>query len=128
MKADRIVPTLGSGDPRLSAAGNAKVGLLYVGILLAMILSFFGAYRLFPAPYSGQITGGALIFTGLATTAGTLGLDHGFDDDHIAAIGRTTRKLVNDGKRPLTLGSWFAGKTGRHHLHPSASHPPKRPE
>ncbi len=28
--------------------------------------------------------------------------------DHIAAIDNTTRKLLNDGKRPLTVGTWFS--------------------
>ncbi len=33
---------------------------------------------------------------------------HAFDADHIAAIGNTTRKLVSDNKRPLTVGFWFS--------------------
>lgn len=108
MNARRTIPTSGPGDLRLSAAEKAKVSLLYLGILFATIVSFFGAYRFLPAHYSGQITGGALIFTGLAITAYILGIRHGFDVDHIAAIDNTTRKLLNDGKRPLTVGSWFS--------------------
>ena len=49
-----------------------------------------------------------LIFTGLAITAYVLGLRHGFDVDHIAAIDNTTRKLLNDWQRPLTVGTWFS--------------------
>ncbi len=37
-------------------------------------------------------------------TAWTLGLRHAFDADHIAAIDNTTRKLMNDGKRPFSVG------------------------
>ncbi len=33
---------------------------------------------------------------------------HAFDADHIAAIDNTTRKLVNDGKRPLSVGFFFS--------------------
>jgi len=33
---------------------------------------------------------------------------HAFDADHIAAIDNTTRKLVNDGKRPLSVGFLFS--------------------
>jgi len=33
---------------------------------------------------------------------------HAFDADHIAAIDNTTRKLVNEGKRPLSVGFWFS--------------------
>jgi high-affinity nickel-transport protein len=38
----------------------------------------------------------------------TLGMRHAFDADHIAAIDNTTRKLVNDGKRPLSVGFFFS--------------------
>ena len=33
---------------------------------------------------------------------------HAFDADHIAAIDNTTRKLMGDGKRPLSVGFWFS--------------------
>jgi high-affinity nickel-transport protein len=33
---------------------------------------------------------------------------HAFDADHIAAIDNTTRKLMADGKRPVTVGFWFS--------------------
>ena len=38
---------------------------------------------------------------GTGALAYTLGMRHAFDADHIAAIDNTTRKLVNEGKRPL---------------------------
>jgi len=89
----------GPGSLALTAGEKLEIALLFAAILTATILAFFGAYRFLPAHYSGQITGGALIFTGLAITAYVLGLRHGFDVDHIAAIDNTTRKLLNDGKR-----------------------------
>ena len=45
---------------------------------------------------------------GVGITAYTLGLRHAFDADHIAAIDNTTRKLVSDGKRPLSVGFFFS--------------------
>jgi nickel/cobalt transporter (NiCoT) family protein len=33
---------------------------------------------------------------------------HAFDADHIAAIDNTTRKLMADGKRPVSVGFWFS--------------------
>jgi high-affinity nickel-transport protein len=45
---------------------------------------------------------------GLATLAYTFGLRHAFDADHIAAIDNTTRKLLQDGKRPLATGFFFS--------------------
>jgi high-affinity nickel-transport protein len=38
----------------------------------------------------------------------TLGMRHAFDADHIAAIDNTTRKLVSEGKRPLSVGFFFS--------------------
>jgi nickel/cobalt transporter (NiCoT) family protein len=45
---------------------------------------------------------------GVAVTAYTLGLRHAFDADHISAIDNTTRKLMSEGKRPLSVGFWFS--------------------
>ncbi|MGW1672469.1 HoxN/HupN/NixA family nickel/cobalt transporter [Streptomyces sp. NPDC002324] len=45
---------------------------------------------------------------GIGVTAYTLGMRHAFDADHIAAIDNTTRKLMNDGQRPLSVGFWFS--------------------
>ncbi len=45
---------------------------------------------------------------GVAFTAWTLGTRHAFDADHISAIDNTTRKLLNDGKRPLGTGFFFS--------------------
>jgi high-affinity nickel-transport protein len=43
-----------------------------------------------------------------ASLAYTLGLRHAVDPDHIAAIDNVTRKLMQDGKRPLGVGFFFA--------------------
>jgi nickel/cobalt transporter (NiCoT) family protein len=45
---------------------------------------------------------------GTGALAYTLGMRHAFDADHIAAIDNTTRKLVNEGKRPLSVGFFFS--------------------
>ncbi len=45
---------------------------------------------------------------GLGTLAYTFGLRHAFDADHIAAIDNTTRKLLQDGQRPLGVGFFFS--------------------
>jgi high-affinity nickel-transport protein len=41
-------------------------------------------------------------------TAYTLGLRHAFDADHIGAIDNTTRKLMSEGQRPLSVGFFFS--------------------
>ncbi|MFG2454490.1 HoxN/HupN/NixA family nickel/cobalt transporter [Streptomyces sp. NPDC048512] len=45
---------------------------------------------------------------GIGITAYTLRMRHAFDADHIAAIDNTTRKLMNEGQRPLSVGFWFS--------------------
>ena len=51
---------------------------------------------------------------GVGVLAYTFGLRHAFDDDHIAAVDSTTRKLLADravagaGRRPLSVGFWFS--------------------
>ena len=51
-----------------------------------------------PAPFT----------VGVGITAYTLGLRHAFDADHIGAIDNTTRKLMTDGQRPLSVGFFFS--------------------
>jgi nickel/cobalt transporter (NiCoT) family protein len=48
------------------------------------------------------------IFWALGILAYTLGLRHGVDADHICAIDNTTRKLLQQDKRPTTVGTWFS--------------------
>ncbi|GAB2920633.1 HoxN/HupN/NixA family nickel/cobalt transporter [Rhodococcus aerolatus] len=52
--------------------------------------------------------GSQLFGVGLGVTAYVLGARHAFDADHIAAIDNTTRKLLADGRRPVSVGLWFA--------------------
>ncbi|MGZ4612730.1 MAG: Nickel transporter NicT, partial [Kineosporiaceae bacterium] len=51
---------------------------------------------------------GEVFGIGLGVTAYTLGMRHAFDADHIAAIDNTTRKLMADGRRPVSVGFWFS--------------------
>jgi nickel/cobalt transporter (NiCoT) family protein len=75
------------------------VGLHVVGffLLLAVVV---------PHHYSLGSTGGFGL--GVGITAYTLGVRHAFDADHIAAIDNTTRKLMSEGQRPLSVGFFFS--------------------
>ncbi|MBU9619108.1 HoxN/HupN/NixA family nickel/cobalt transporter [Burkholderia multivorans] len=48
------------------------------------------------------------LLLGTAAIAYGLGLRHAVDADHIAAIDVATRKLMHDGRRPLTVGLAFS--------------------
>ena len=76
--------------------------LMFVTIV-GLHLIGFAVFILFvvPSHYKG-------LGIGVAGLAYTLGLRHAFDADHISAIDNTTRKLMNEGKRPLSIGFWFS--------------------
>ncbi len=48
------------------------------------------------------------VLLGTAFLAYTFGLRHAVDADHIAAIDSVTRKLMQEGKRPLAVGFFFS--------------------
>jgi nickel/cobalt transporter (NiCoT) family protein len=48
------------------------------------------------------------LLLGTALLAYTFGLRHAVDADHIAAIDNVTRKLMEDGKRPVSVGFFFS--------------------
>lgn len=60
------------------------------------------------APSHPQRGASGALTIGVGLTAYTLGMRHAFDADHISAIDNTTRKLMADGKRPLSVGFWFS--------------------
>ncbi len=48
------------------------------------------------------------VMLGLVLLAFGLGLRHAVDADHIAAIDNTTRKLMQDGQKPVAVGFFFS--------------------
>ena len=48
------------------------------------------------------------VLIGTAVLAYSLGLRHAIDADHIATIDNVTRKLMQEGKRPVAVGFFFA--------------------
>src|ERR1700683_5004438 len=48
------------------------------------------------------------VLVGTAFLAYAFGLRHAVDADHIAAIDNVTRKLMQDGKRPVGVGFFFS--------------------
>jgi high-affinity nickel-transport protein len=55
-----------------------------------------------------ELGNGQMFGIGVGITAYTLGMRHAFDVDHIGAIDNTTRKLMSEGQRPLSVGFFFA--------------------
>jgi high-affinity nickel-transport protein len=78
------------------------------GFVALLHLVGWGVLGLIVAPRHYQVTTTTVFGIGLGVTAYALGMRHAFDADHIAAIDNTTRKLMADGKRPLSVGFWFS--------------------
>jgi nickel/cobalt transporter (NiCoT) family protein len=78
---------------------RARLVRLYV-FLAAFNLASWGAVLLASASYP--------ILLPTAVVAYTFGLRHAVDADHIAAIDNTTRKLMQDGQRPVAVGLFFS--------------------
>ncbi|WP_345700293.1 HoxN/HupN/NixA family nickel/cobalt transporter [Kitasatospora terrestris] len=78
-----------------------------MAVIVLMHVAAFGTLFLLVVPEKYEV--GTQVFgVGLGITAYTLGMRHAFDADHIAVIDNTTRKLMADGKRPVSVGFWFA--------------------
>jgi high-affinity nickel-transport protein len=82
----------------MSAMSAVVVVLHLAGWITLLAIVVPGHYSL------GTQTFGA----GIGITAYALGARHAFDADHISAIDNTTRKLMADGKRPLSVGFFFS--------------------
>ncbi len=82
-----------------SADQRAKVGALYVLLLAANALVW--TWALIALADRPTLIGTALL-------AYVLGLRHAIDADHIAAIDNVVRKLMQEGKRPFSVGLFFS--------------------
>ncbi len=78
------------------------------GFILLLHIVGWGTLIGIVAPQGLSVGNGAVFGIGLGITAYTLGMRHAFDADHIAAIDNTTRKLLTDGQKPVSVGFWFS--------------------
>jgi high-affinity nickel-transport protein len=83
----------------LSGAAGRRIALLYVVLIVANAGAWIWALLAFRH---------APVLLGTALLAYTLGLRHAVDADHIAAIDNVTRKLMQDGQRPVGVGFFFS--------------------
>jgi high-affinity nickel-transport protein len=83
----------GAGNLRLKIAG------LYLLLIAANLAAW--AWALIAFQHRPVLLGTALL-------AYSFGLRHAVDADHIAAIDNVTRKLMQEGKRPVAVGFFFS--------------------
>ncbi|HSX67188.1 HoxN/HupN/NixA family nickel/cobalt transporter [Nocardioides sp.] len=96
------------GARRPTLGREQKLSLMRtLGFVLLLHLIGWGLLIGVVAPRHYAV-GDGFLGVGLGLTAYTLGMRHAFDADHIAAIDSTTRKLMADGQRPVSVGFWFS--------------------
>ena len=78
---------------------TAPSDLLFAVLVVANLLAWIWAFV--------ALRENAVLF-GSALLAYTFGLRHAVDADHIAAIDNSTRKLMQEGKRPVAVGLFFS--------------------
>ncbi|CAG9245612.1 High-affinity nickel transport protein [Paraburkholderia unamae] len=81
------------------SATRAKIGIVLSMLLACNLAAWCWAIAMF---------GSRPALLGACMLAYTFGLRHAVDADHIAAIDNVTRKLMHDGKRPVTIGLMFS--------------------
>src|SRR5580700_8760530 len=82
--------------------------LMMIGVVVGLHVFGFVTLIALVAPHRYRLGTAGAFTIGIGVTAYTLGLRHAFDADHISAIDNTTRKLMAEGKRPLSVGFWFS--------------------
>jgi high-affinity nickel-transport protein len=90
----------------LSRAEWRRVGGMFAFIGFLHLLGW-GLLVLASGHHYGLGDGKAL-GVGTGVLAYTLGMRHAFDADHIAAIDNTTRKMMAENRRPMSVGFFFS--------------------
>jgi high-affinity nickel-transport protein len=86
---------IGNQSPEL----RRKIVGIYALLLVINVLVWIWAFA---------VLGSRSVLLGTAVLAYGFGLRHAVDADHIAAIDNVTRKLMQEGKRPVGVGFFFA--------------------
>jgi high-affinity nickel-transport protein len=103
-----VTPTTIDAPARRPLSSEEKHSLARtLGFVVFLHLLGWGLLIGVVAPHDYAV-GNTVLGVGLGLTAYTLGMRHAFDADHIAAIDSTTRKLMADGQRPMSVGFWFS--------------------
>ncbi|WP_142030524.1 HoxN/HupN/NixA family nickel/cobalt transporter [Arthrobacter sp. SLBN-112] len=77
-------------------------------VVLLLHLVGWGVLVLGVVPQNLTLGSNGAFGLGIGLGAYLLGMRHAFDVDHIAAIDCTTRKLMGEGLRPVSVGFWFS--------------------
>jgi high-affinity nickel-transport protein len=94
-----VVTLLGQFADHRSVDLRRRIAGVYTLLVLANVVVWVWAFYMFRHQP---------VLLGTALLAYSFGLRHAVDADHIAAIDNVTRKLMQEGKRPVSVGFYFA--------------------
>ncbi len=77
-------------------------------VILGLHALGFGLLFGLVAPHDYSLGASGAFTVGVGLTAYTLGMRHAFDADHISAIDNSTRKLMGEGRQPVSIGFFFS--------------------
>ena len=107
------------GYANVNSTGRPKLGALFIAALfkdaadhlrgrIVAIYAILFAFNVGAWIWAGVAFHRYPVLLGTALLAYSFGLRHAVDADHIAAIDNVTRKLMQDGKRPVAVGFMFS--------------------
>ena len=88
--------------------GEWRTVVLMAAVIVGLTACGFFVLITLVVPRGHSLGSGGAFGIGVGVTAYALGLRHAFDADHVAAIDNTTRKLIGEGQRPLSVGFFFS--------------------
>jgi high-affinity nickel-transport protein len=94
-----VASLVASFNRAFDAGERRRLGLFYGAVVLLHVVGW-GALLTYGVSEPG--------FIGLGGLAYAFGLRHAFDADHISAIDNTTRKLLQQQKKPIGVGFFFS--------------------
>ncbi len=96
------------GGSGLADRKPLSVIAVMAGTVIGLHVVGWGVLVLGIVPQHLHVSSTEVFGVGIGAGAYLLGMRHAFDVDHIAAIDCTTRKLIGEGCKPLSVGFWFS--------------------
>ena len=107
--ADRPTDSVASSvTGRGALTASERFRLVVMAVVVLGLIGVGGLLLLAASGHPYRISKTEVFGVGTGVLALTLGIRHAFDADHIAAIDNTTRKLMAEGRRPLSVGFYFS--------------------
>jgi high-affinity nickel-transport protein len=98
----------GPDEVRQGLSPTERARLVAMAVTIVLLFAVGLGLLFAAASHHYRLSRTEIFGVGTGALALTLGIRHAFDADHISAIDNTTRKLMAEGKRPLSVGFSFS--------------------